>query len=86
MRVYTVKVGDTSQPTIQTRDRRELCSFLLGLLVGDGWGVERAGAITEDVSQCLEAGGILGDPVVLLTDSRPVRVKAEEVTEWRVTP
>lgn len=86
MRDYWVKVGDTSQPTIQTRDLRELSSFLLGLLIGDGWGVERAGAVTEDVSQCLAAGGILGDPVFLLTDSRPVRVKAEEVTEWRATP
>lgn len=81
MRIYTVKVGDTSQPPIQTRDRRELCSFLLGLLIGDGWGVERAGAITEDVSQCLAADGILGDPAILLTDFRPVRVQVEEVTE-----
>lgn len=74
-RAYLVKVGDIG-PSFRALNTGLLISHLMGLLVADGVGLDRAGVMAEGVAYCLSEGGSYPDR--LLTELKDGR----NVTAW----
>lgn len=55
-RIYFVKSGDLG-PAFRTTSNALLTTYITGLMVGDGVGLERAAALGELATNCLSEGG-----------------------------
>lgn len=77
MKRYLIKVG--GNPPYQTWTPEGVTSFLTGLFLGSGDGLERAAALAEGVSGCLSKDGVFPDRLVsMLSGARPVLAWFEE--------
>lgn len=79
MKRYLIKVGEN--PPYLTWTPEGVTSFLTGVFLGSGSGLERAAATAEGVSGCLAKGGTFPEKLVsMLPGTRPVLAWWEDST------
>ena len=77
-RAYFVKAGDIG-PAFRTTSQAMLTTYVTGLMVGDGVGLERAAALGELATNCLSEGGSYPNRILTeLKDGTDVRAWWED--------